>query len=362
MVELSGVWHWLGDQQLFVGMLISTLLLVVIWRFDFVLSRYTRISEKTVADLREFRRVATVTVLVGALAWLRSLPLPPWLAGPFEAVGGPRITGGIVEFLPPFLVANEIAVLVTALGFWWAWKLRAQGDEILERVVAREYDETLAPIAENVWDVTIVAAFVLLVLDQWGIAIAALIAPAGILGIILGFAARETVANFFGSISLYADETYKRGDYIELENGLSGTVRDISVRSTVLQTLDGNLVTIPNSTLNESKITNKSTPRPDRRIRTRVGVAYDTDPEEVKEILTEAARPVSEHREPMVHLREFGDSALVFEVFVWIDSPDEKFTAEDELNMAIYRALDEAGIEIPYPQREVAVERDLTAG
>jgi len=84
---------------------------------------------------------------------------------------------------------------------------------------------------------------------------------------------------------------------------------------------------------------------------TKVGVAYDTDPDRVKEVLFEAVEPISKRHEPEIHLRSFGDSALTFEVFVWIES-------EDELNTAIYRALDEAEIKIPFPQREVAVEHD----
>jgi small-conductance mechanosensitive channel len=115
-------------------------------------------------------------------------------------------------------------------------------------------------------------------------------------------------------------------------------------------------VTIPNSRLNEGKIVNKSSPRPDRRINSRIGVSYDADPERVTDILHEAAEPVSEQREPEVHLRSFGDSALVFEVFVWIAAPDDKLAAEHELNMAIYGSLAEANIEIPFPQRDVSVD------
>jgi len=356
MAGLARVTTWIGEQQIILSILVSLALVTFIWRFDVLLERYTGASSRTVRDLRGFRVVATATMVVVTLAWIVGQPLPPWFAGPFESIGGPEVVDGIVGFLPGFAVERSGPILVTLLGFWWAWKLRAQGDEMIERFVAENYDKTLAPIVENVWDVSIAVAFVMLVLDQWGISVATLLAPAGIIGIIVGFSARETVANFFGSISLYADETYKRGDFIELESGISGTVRDISVRSTVLQTLDGDLVTVPNSELNEAKITNKSSPRPDRRIRSRVGVSYEADPQRVKELLHEAATPVSSRREPQVHLRSFGDSALVFDVFVWIDAPDDRLAAEDELNMAIHRALTDAGIEIPYPQRDVSID------
>jgi MscS family membrane protein len=356
VTEGSQLLTWLGDQRILVSVVISAALIAFVWRVDLLLSRYTRISTETIDDLRGFRGVATGTMLVVTLAWIASQPTPAWLADPYETVGGPAFVDGLVAFLPPFVVGQRGPLLVTLLGFWWTWNLRVSGDDIIERFVAVRYDETLAPIVENVWDVTIIAVFFLLVLDQWGIGIAALLAPAGIIGIILGFAARKTVANFFGSLSLYADETYRRGDFIELETGTAGTVRDISVRSTVLQTLDGDLVTIPNAELSGGKVVNKSSPRPDRRIRSRVGVSYDADPERVRTVLDEAATPISEIREPNVHLREFGDSALVFEVFVWIDQPVNRRQVEHELNMAIHAALEDAGIGIPFPQRDVTVD------
>jgi MscS family membrane protein len=362
VTAVSQVLARLGDQQILFSILISAVLVGLVWRVDLLLVRSGRLGEDTVADIRSFRGVAAGTTLVVALAWVVGQPVPPWFADPFETVGGPAFVDGLVEFLPPFAVEERGPLLVTVLGFWWTWRLRVSGDDIIERFVARRYDDTLAPIAENVWDVTIIAVFFLLVLDQWGIGIAALLAPAGIIGIILGFAARKTVANFFGSLSLYADETYKRGDFIELESGIKGTVRDISVRSTVLQTLDGDLVTVPNAELSGGKIVNKSSPRPDRRINARIGVSYDADPGRVQSVLDEAATPISQRREPVVHLRSFGDSALVFEVFVWIAQPADRREVEHELNMALYRALDDAGIEIPYPQRDVTVGRDGPPG
>ncbi|ERH11244.1 MAG: small-conductance mechanosensitive channel [halophilic archaeon J07HX64] len=361
MTEGTELLAQLGDQRILLSVVISAALVAFVWRVDMLLVRYTQVSDEIVDNLRGFRGVATGTMVVVTLAWIVGQPTPGWIAGPFEAVAGPQFVDGLVAFLPPFVVNNPGPLSVTLLGLWWTWKLRVKGDEIIERSVAVRYDETLAPIAGNVWDVTIIAVFFLLVLEQWGIGIATLLAPAGIIGIILGFAARKTVANFFGSLSLYADETYKRGDFIELENGTTGTVRDISVRSTVLQTLDGDLVTVPNAELSDGEIINKSSPRPNRRIQSTVGVSYDADPGRVKRVLEEAATPLSRRRESVVHLRSFGDSALVFEVFVWIEKPADRRQAEHELNMAIHRALDTANIEIPYPQRDIAVNREPPA-
>lgn len=351
----------IGNQQILLSVVASLFLLGVVWRLDAILTRYTGVSDHQREDVREFREVATVTVVIGAVVWIDGQPTPPWLGTMAERVGWPATRAWVVEFLPGFVVSDFGALLVTVLGAWWVWELRFQGDRIIERFVARKYDETLAPIAENVWDIAVVAGFILLVFTQWGIGIAALLAPAGILGIVVGFAARKSIANFFGSLALYADETYQRGDYIELENGLAGTVRDISVRSTALQTLDGDLVYVPNAELNDATITNKSSPTTSRRISSQVGVSYETDPETTRQVLYEAGQRVTQTQEPRIQLREFGDSAIVFDVFVWIQNPEDRIELRDELNMEIYRTLDEADIGVPYPQREVTLDRPIAA-
>lgn len=350
---------WLVDQQFSLSVVLSLVVVSAVWWLDALLARYGLLETQTIDDLRGFRGVAAATVAVLSLSWIGSQPAPSWLDEAIGSSGAGAVWEGTAEFLPRLLVQGYRPLLVTLLGAWWVWKLRSQGDDVIERFVARRYDEALAPIVENVWDISVLAVFVLLVLDQWGIRIAALLAPAGIIGIVLGFAARETVANFFGSLSLYADDTYERGDYIELEGGVSGTVRDISVRSTVLQTLDGDLVNVPNSELNEAKITNKSSPTTSRRIRSRIGVSYDASPNEAKGVLRDAADTVSETRSPTVRLRSFGDSAIVYDVFVWIADPADRIPAKDDLNVALYRALQEADLEIPYPQREVTVEESI---
>ena len=348
---------WLSDQRILLSVVISAVLVVFVRRVDLLLLRSGRVSTDTVDDLRKFRGVATGTTVVITLVWIAGQPVPSWLADPFESVGGPDFVDGVVAFLPPFVVGERGPLLVTLLvcGGWWGRVSTAAYNG--GGWAPRQHDEPPAPVAENFWAAPDPGVFLCRLPARWAGGAAALLAPAGIIGIVLGFAARKTVANFFGSLALYADETYKRGDFIELENGSKGTVRDISVRSTVLQTLDGDLVTVPNAELSGGKVVNKSSPRPDRRIQSTVGVSYDADPDRVQSLLREAATPVSQRREPVVHLRSFGDSALLFEVFVWIREPADRREAEHELNMALYRALDDADIEIPYPQRDVTVDR-----
>jgi len=340
--------------EVLASVVLSLVVLALVWRIDWLVDRYTGAPAQTVADLRAFRRVGTATVLIAAAFWVAEQPVPAWLSRRLEETGLDAAWAGLIAFLPSTLVAERVPVLITLLGTWWAWQLRGVGDDIIERFVARTYDETLAPIVENVWDVAVVAVLVLALLDVWGISVTALLAPAGLIGIAIGFAARESIANFFGSIALYADETYERGDFIELESGVAGTVRDISVRSTAIQTLDGDLVTVPNAELNNATVTNRSAPGA-TRVRAQVGVTYEADPEEVKTLLRETAAPLSEARPPQVFLRGFGDSAIGYDVFVWIDDPAAHPAVRDRLNVVLYDALTEADIEMPYPRREITV-------
>jgi small-conductance mechanosensitive channel len=149
------------------------------------------------------------------------------------------------------------------------------------------------------------------------------------------------------------------GDFVVLGTGESGTVLDISIRSTQILTRDGVTVTVPNSVLNSARVLNESSPRDHKRIRLPVSVAYGTDAEVVDDALLTAARGaenVVETPRPRVRFAGFGDSALDFELFAWVEDPTHELWAEDELNRAVYEELQTRGVEIPFPQREIEVE------
>ncbi|MDH4317674.1 MAG: mechanosensitive ion channel family protein, partial [Desulfobulbaceae bacterium] len=119
------------------------------------------------------------------------------------------------------------------------------------------------------------------ILNIWQLNLTPLFASAGIAGIAIALAAKDTLANFFGGISMFMDRTYKTGDYIILESGERGAVVDIGMRSTRVMTRDDVMITIPNSIMSSTKIINESAPQPRFRIRIPVGVAYGSDIERV---------------------------------------------------------------------------------
>jgi small-conductance mechanosensitive channel len=247
---------------------------------------------------------------------------------------------------------------LTLLIVVWAWALNETVNRGVEAVKDGGPRFDFAPVFSNVWTLVVTAGAVALVLSTWRIDVTPLLAGAGIAGIAIGFAAKDTVANFFGGIALYFDDTYKIGDYIVLDSGEKGTVVKVGVRSTTLQTRDEVLITVPNAVLNSAKIINESAPGRRRRIRVPIGVAYGTDLDEFEETVLAVAAAESavlESPAPRMRFRSFGDSALEYELLCWVRSPVRASKAIHLLNRGVYDGLAAADIEIPFQTLDVTL-------
>ena len=191
----------------------------------------------------------------------------------------------------------------------------------------------------------------------WGINPTAWLASAGVIGIAVGFAAKDTLANLFSGISIVADAPYKIGDYIVLDTGERGKVTSLGMRSTRLLTRDDVEVTIPNGVIANAKIINESGgPWVKHRIRVPVGVAYGSDVDKVCGVLEETATShpeVVKQPAPRVRMRAFGNSSLDFELLAWIDHPQLRGRIRHDLLMNLYKAFKQNGIEIPFPQTDI---------
>ncbi|MEE9445134.1 MAG: mechanosensitive ion channel family protein, partial [Cocleimonas sp.] len=179
------------------------------------------------------------------------------------------------------------------------------------------------PLFDNLSKLLIVAIAGYIMFQIWGIDMTAWVASAGIMGLAVSFAAKDTLANLFSGVFILADSPYKISDYIVLDDGQRGKVTHIGLRSTRLLTRDDVEVTVPNSIMGNSKVTNQSGgPHPKFRIRVKVGVAYGTDTDKVREILMNVATSeslVTNSPEPRIRFRAFGDSSLDFELLCWIE-------------------------------------------
>ena len=198
------------------------------------------------------------------------------------------------------------------------------------------------------------------ILLVWNINVTHWVASAGVMGIALGFAAKDTLANFFAGVFILADTPYQPGDFVVLEDGIRGQVTDIGIRSTRLLTRDDVEIILPNAIIANSKIVNESQgPYLKMRVRVKVAVAYGSDVDLVESVLMKCTEDV-EHLvawpSPRVRFREFGDSGLLFELLAWIDEPVVRGRVLHQLNRRVYKALGEADIEIPYAKQDLYIK------
>lgn len=258
------------------------------------------------------------------------------------------ITVGILKTIAIFVwystLSKLLGLIVKALG-------RKSDSEVLQT--------GMLSLLHNVMKIILVALTVYFIFIAWNIDVTAWLASAGIVGLALSFAAKDTLSNLFAGVSIIMDAPYKTGDFIILESGERGVVTDIGLRSTRILTRDDVEITIPNGIIGNGKIINEAGgPSEKHRIRVAVGVAYGTDIDHVIATLENVAADnadVVADPAPRVRFRQFGDSSLNFELLGWIAQPVDRGRVTHELNCAIYKAFRDSGIEIPFPQRDLHV-------
>ncbi len=337
--------HLLADEALTSG-LAKDLVLGRFLRRTFSMS--TRAVERlglvliTVADVVLLLLVAPLVVLQWTVTWI---DLKSWLTVAFF---GFRV--GDVTISPSSIL---IAVAVFGLVF------------LMTRLIVRWLDQRMlrrTKLDRGIRDSIRTAA------SYAGVIIAALIAAsyagldftnlaivAGALSVGIGFGLQSIVNNFVSGLILLAERPIRVGDWI-IVGGDEGTVRKINVRSTEIETFDRSTVIVPNSTLITSSVHNWTHRDKMGRLRIPLGVAYDSDPERVEEILLEIAEAESmvlRSPGPYVYFKDFGASSLDFELRCYIFDVDEMLTVLSKLRFAIFRRLKEEGIEIPFPQQDV---------
>ena len=197
----------------------------------------------------------------------------------------------------------------------------------------------------------VMGAYIILMI--WGINPVGLLASAGIVGIAVGFAAKDTLANLFSGVFILADRPYKLGDYINLDSGERGKITHIGIRSTRLLTRDDIEVTVPNALIGNEKIVNESGgSHLKMRIRINLQCAYSSDLDKVESALMEVAAneaKICQYPTPRVRFRGFGDSGIDVQLMGWIEQPEERGSTTHLLVKAIHKSFAQNNIEIPFP-------------
>ena len=306
-----------------------------------LLTRLSRRSDTRLDDVivEKLRGPVVLTVVLAGAAW--SLL---WTEGTLHAV--------LVGML------KSLGILV------WASVLAAVGTMLLQAASRRGGDigmvqaKTL-PLMIMVWKVLVYGGAFYFLLSAWHIDVTTWLASAGVVGIAVGFAAKDTLANLFSGVFILADAPFKIGDYIVIDDVTRGEVTEIGLRSSRLLTRDDVEVTVPNAIIGNAKIVNETGGPSDKmRVRIPVSVAYGSDVDRVRELLmscVEAVDHLVPVPEPRVRFRRLGDSGLEFELLAWVTAPVFRGRVIDALTERVYKTLTAAAVEIPYPKRDVYV-------
>jgi len=268
---------------------------------------------------------------------------------------------GFSDSMDSFLVR----MLFTLLLFFWgrAW-FRATTLAITVMSEDKGHFALFQPRTRPLFEMSVklflVTVLVWLFMLLWNIDGTAWLASAGVIGIAVGFAARDTLANLISGVSIIADAPYKIGDYVILDTGERGVVTELGMRSTRLLTRDDVEISIPNAVMGNAKITNESGgPSVEHRIRIPVGVAYGSDPGQITELLEAVAKEddmILDLPAPRARMRRFGESSIDFELLGWIKYPEQRGLATHRLLIAIEKRFREENVVIPFPQQDLHIK------
>jgi small-conductance mechanosensitive channel len=199
---------------------------------------------------------------------------------------------------------------------------------------------------------------ILTIADQLKINVTSLIAGVGVMGLALSFAAQDTISNLISGIALIIDKPFQEDDWISI-GGMHASVTEIGLRTTVLTTFDNETVVVPNKQLAQERVVNYSM-TPKARVRISVGIAYKEDIRQARIVMLETLKRddrILPCPEPLVLVMGLGDSSVNLEMRFWIEDPMQKYGFMFEYTEKCKYALDNAGIEIPFPHMQLFVEK-----
>ena len=264
-----------------------------------------------------------------------------------------------------WLVANQALLLSYAVNIVAALAIiivgliiaRMISNAVNRLMISRKIDATVADFLSALVRYGIIAFTLIAALGRVGVQTASVIAVLGAAGLAVGLALQGSLSNLAAGVLLVMFRPFRAGEYVDL-GGVAGTVLSVQIFSTTMRTADGKIIVIPNGKIIAGNIINFSR-EPVRRNEFIIGVAYDSDIDQVKQILTNIIQSedrILKDREMTVRLNELGASSINFVVRVWSNSGDLQNVYWDVLER-IKREFDAAGISFPYPQMDVNFKR-----
>ena len=353
-VSQADVQDWLQDAWAFsLPRLLESAGWIAMAALLYILVRWTMRRVERAAESR------TSTVLDDWAARLvRQLLL---LSVVFFALWRIALTWGLVR-----AASVLIAVWIVGLAFPISNFVASLLQMLAERMAPRtetSLDDTALPLFNKVIRGLLIAGAALVALETIGVHVGPLLAGAGVAGLALSLAAKDTLSNLIAGVQLILDRPFKVGDRVELwtvpkEYGTWGDVIEIGLRATKIRTPDNLIVIVPNNEIMRRDIINYTASGEDIRLRIPIGIAYDADATLAKDLILQAMREIpgiKSKPEPVVIVRSFGASSVDLEARPWIDEARRRRAIGDQVTERVKELFDEHGVEIPYPKRDIYV-------
>ncbi|BDV43213.1 small-conductance mechanosensitive ion channel [Geotalea uraniireducens] len=288
--------------------------------------------------------VCLLVVLAGLYYAVKSLPFPEKT----------HVAAAGTVFILNIIVLTNISWRVIDEVLSW------YGNRLAERHGVG-VDRQVIPPLEKLITIFLIGIALMITLKHFNYDILSVVTALGIGSLAIGMAAKDTLANMISGFTLMVDRPFRIGDRIKLASGQWGDVSDIGLRTTKIKTVDNTVLIIPNSELCNTTLINLAFPDPRGKGRVNVGVGYESNVEQVKNILIEVALAVPEvlpEPAPDAYFISFGDSALDMSLFFWVEDYTRIFAVTDMINEQIIKRFRQEGINIPYPMRTVLLEKE----
>jgi potassium efflux system protein len=297
----------------------------------------------------------TVLIPMAAIYALGFLdPVLFWLGGAIIPLGNMSFSLlGLLRFL-------VVATIMFRLGRW-------SNDQSTSIIGKQEMRPATQQLAVKATEIVIFGIAFLVVMNIAGVPLTSLAVLTGALGVGIGFGLQKIASNFVSGVILLLEGQATVGDYVELDGGEAGTIVKMTARAAILETYDGKWIVVPNEDFIVTRVTNYSDSGSANRYDVAFSVSYDTDINTVTGIVLPAVAALDfvldEPMPPDIELDGFGDNGIDFIVEFWVSGIDDgRFKYRSHVRFAVWNALKNAGIEIPFPQRVVEIKGGFPAG
>ena len=322
-----------------IGIVVTSVVVAVLLR-RLCRSWFKDLAEKTTTKLDDIllelieRPLIWLVVILGLFSGLNVLSLPEWL--------GSLLHKGMV-LATALVVALALSRLIEIIFKEYIEKLASRTESRL--------DDQVLPVLRKTSKAALWIMAVVIVLDNFGYDVMALITGLGLGGLALAMASKDTLSNILGGFTIFMDRPFEVGDAVSVK-GVKGSVEEVGLRATRIRTYDGALVTIPNSSAADSVIENISA-RPTMRVLFKLGLVYDTPADKCRKAVELIGKVIEEAegtcREPSVHFVAFGDSALEYQVIYHVETSASLLEVKHAVNLGIKEAIETEGIGMAFP-------------